>query len=157
MKNTSRPIRRRNIRNGTRSKAVLTDTTGAVEIDEPRDRAAADRQQHQRRLSVGRRSGVFVIRQRAYRSGDSAHFANIYGASVSKETISRITNKVIQEMNDWAVRPPDAPYAAIFIDAMVVRGPRRPSRQVALPRRHRGQTQPGRGTRHPRFVGRHRP
>lgn len=29
-----------NIRNGTRSKTVLTDTTGAVEIDVPRDRAA---------------------------------------------------------------------------------------------------------------------
>lgn len=52
--------------------------------------------------------------------GRSAHFAKIYGASVSKETISRITDKVIQEMNDWVVWPPDAPYAAIFIDAMVV-------------------------------------
>jgi putative transposase len=28
----------------------------------------------------------------------SAHFAEIYGASVSKETISRITDKVIEEM-----------------------------------------------------------
>jgi hypothetical protein len=37
----------------------------------------------------------------------SAHFAEIYGASVSKETISRITDKVIEEMNDWAVRPLD--------------------------------------------------
>src|SRR5258706_9644553 len=29
-----------NIRNGTRSKTVLTDTTGPVELDVPRDRAA---------------------------------------------------------------------------------------------------------------------
>jgi putative transposase len=35
------------------------------------------------------------------------HFAEIYGASVSKETISRITDKVIEEMNDWSVRPLD--------------------------------------------------
>ena len=35
----------------------------------------------------------------------SAHFAEIYGASVSRETISRITDKVIEEMNDWAVPP----------------------------------------------------
>ena len=38
-----------NIRNGTRAKTVLTETTGAVEIDVPRDRAAhvrtADRQE----------------------------------------------------------------------------------------------------------------
>ena len=51
----------------------------------------------------------------------SAHFAEIYGASVSKETISRITDKVIEEMNDWVARPLDATYAAIFIDAIVVK------------------------------------
>jgi putative transposase len=51
----------------------------------------------------------------------SAHFAEIYGASVSKETISRITDKVIEEMNDWAVRPLDEVYAAIFVDAIVVK------------------------------------
>jgi transposase-like protein len=51
----------------------------------------------------------------------SAHFAEIYGASVSKETISRITDKVIEEMNDWSVRPLDGIYAAVFIDAIVVK------------------------------------
>ena len=51
----------------------------------------------------------------------SAHFAEIYGASVSKETISRITDRVIEEMNDWTARPLDAVYAAIFIDAIVVK------------------------------------
>ena len=45
----------------------------------------------------------------------------IYGASVSKETISRITDKVIEEMNDWANRPLDGVYAAVFIDAIVRR------------------------------------
>ena len=44
-----------------------------------------------------------------------------YGVSVSKETISRITDKVIEEMNDWAVRPLDETYAAIFIDAIMVK------------------------------------
>ena len=37
----------------------------------------------------------------------SAHFAEIYGASVSRETISRITDKVLDEMQDWSVRPLD--------------------------------------------------
>ena len=49
----------------------------------------------------------------------SAHFAEIYGASVSKETISRITDKVMEEMADWSNRPLDAVYAAVFIDAIV--------------------------------------
>ncbi|MBP1786141.1 hypothetical protein J3R08_005991 [Micromonospora sp. HB375] len=41
----------------------------------------------------------------------------IYGESVSKETISRITDKVIEEMTDWSHRPLDEIYAAVFIDA----------------------------------------
>ena len=46
----------------------------------------------------------------------SEHFAGVYGVSVSKDTISRITDKVIEEMNDWANRPSTA-YAGVFIDA----------------------------------------
>jgi len=51
----------------------------------------------------------------------SAHFAEIYGASVSKETISRITDKVLEEMADWCNRPLDEMYAAIFVDAVMVK------------------------------------
>src|SRR4029078_9366855 len=51
----------------------------------------------------------------------SAHFADIYGASVSKDTISRITDTVVAEMQDWAARPLDAVYVAIFIDAIMVK------------------------------------
>ena len=84
----------------------------------------------------------------------SAHFAEIYGASVSKETISRITDKVIEEMTDWCNRPLDGVYAAIFVDAVMVKVQRRAGRQPAHLRRHRRH--PGRGERHPRPVGRHR-
>ena len=51
----------------------------------------------------------------------SAHFAEIYGASVSKETVSRITGKVTDEMQAWQARPLDEVYAAVFIDAIVVK------------------------------------
>jgi putative transposase len=51
----------------------------------------------------------------------SAHFAEIYGASVSEETISRITDRVLEEMNEWQNRPLEEVYAAIFIDAIVVK------------------------------------
>jgi transposase-like protein len=114
-----------NIRNGTRAKTVLTDTTGAVEIDVPRDRAATFEPQivkkRQRRLS-GVDEVVLSLYAKGLTTGEiSAHFAEIYGASVSRETISRITDKVIEEMTDWAVRPLDETYAAIFIDAIVVK------------------------------------
>jgi len=116
---------RGNIRNGTRSKTVLTDASGHVQVDVPRDRAGTFEPQivkkRQRRLS-GVDEVVLSLYAKGLTTGEiSAHFAEIYGASVSKETISRITDKVIEEMNDWSVRPLDEIYAAIFIDAIVVK------------------------------------
>jgi len=114
-----------NIRNGTRAKTVLTEATGQVEVDVPRDRAGTFEPQivkkRQRRLN-GVDEVVLSLYAKGLTTGEiSAHFAEIYGASVSKETISRITDKVIEEMNDWAVRPLDVVYAAVFIDAIVVK------------------------------------
>lgn len=51
----------------------------------------------------------------------SAHFGEIYGASVSKETISRITDTVVAEMAEWTNRPLDPIYVAVFIDAIHVK------------------------------------
>ncbi|WP_040785370.1 IS256 family transposase, partial [Nocardia pneumoniae] len=51
----------------------------------------------------------------------STHFAEIYGASVSKETVSRITDKVVAEMQEWVSRPLDEVYVAVFIDAIMVK------------------------------------
>jgi putative transposase len=114
-----------NIRNGVRSKTVLTEASGPVEIDVPRDRAGTFTPQivrkRQRRLS-GVDEVVLSLYAKGLTTGEiSAHFAEIYGASVSKETISRITDKVIEEMNEWSVRPLDEIYAAVFIDAIVVK------------------------------------
>ncbi|MFE2615318.1 IS256 family transposase [Micromonospora chalcea] len=114
-----------NVRNGTRSKTVLTDTTGPVQLDVPRDRAGTFEPQivrkRQRRLS-GVDEVVLSLYAKGLTTGEiSAHFAEIYGASVSRETISRITDKVIEEMTDWSHRPLDEIYAAVFIDAIVVK------------------------------------
>jgi putative transposase len=51
----------------------------------------------------------------------SAHFADVYDASVSKDTISRITDRVIDEMQAWWNRPLERVYAAVFIDAIMVK------------------------------------
>jgi transposase-like protein len=114
-----------NVRNGSRGKSVLTEASGRVEIEVPRDRAGTFEPQivkkRQRRLS-GVDEIVLSLYAKGLTTGEiSAHFAEIYGASVSRETISRITDKVIEEMNDWQVRPLDEIYAAIFIDAIVVK------------------------------------
>src|SRR6478752_2221025 len=114
-----------NIGNGSRAKTVLSEASGEVDIEVPRDRAGTFEpvivKKRQRRLQ-----GVDQVVLSRYAKGlttgeISAHFAEIYGASVSKETVSRITDRVIEEMTDWSVRPLDEVYAAIFIDAIVVK------------------------------------
>jgi putative transposase len=100
-----------NVRNGTRSKTVLTEATGQVPIEVPRDRDGSFEPQivkkRQRRLS-GVDEMVLSLYAKGLTTGEiSAHFHEIYGASVSKETISRITDKVIEEMTDWCNRPLD--------------------------------------------------
>jgi putative transposase len=114
-----------NIRNGSRSKTVISDAVGEVAIDVPRDREGTFEPQivkkRQRRLTDVDEI-VLSLYAKGLTTGEiSAHFAEIYGASVSKETISRITDRVLEEMTDWSVRPLDAVYAAIFIDAIVVK------------------------------------
>ncbi len=68
----------------------------------PRDRAGTFEPQivkkRQRRLT-GVDEMVLSLCAKGLTAGEiSAHFAEIYGASVSKETISWITDKVIEEM-----------------------------------------------------------
>ncbi|WP_245783267.1 IS256 family transposase [Amycolatopsis sacchari] len=114
-----------NVRNGARKKTVLSDAAGEVEIEVPRDRESTFEPQivkkRQRRLTDVDEI-VLSLYAKGMTTGEiSAHFAEIYGASVSKETISRITDKVVAEMQDWASRPLDAVYAAVFIDAIVVK------------------------------------
>ncbi len=114
-----------NVRNGTRSKTVLTHATGRVDLEVPRDRDGTFEpvivKKRQRRLGEVDEI-VLSLYARGLTTGEiSAHFAQIYGASVSKETISRITDKVIEEMQTWQTRPLEEVYAAIFIDAIMVK------------------------------------
>ena len=99
-----------NARNGTRSKTVLTEV-GAVEIDVPRDRDGSFQpkivRKRQRRLD-GIDEIVLSLTARGLTTGEvAAHFDDVYGASVSKDTISKITDKVIEEMTEWQNRPLD--------------------------------------------------
>ena len=49
----------------------------------------------------------------------SAHFSEIYGASISRETVSRITEKVVAEISVWPPRR-CTPCMSVFIDAIIV-------------------------------------
>ena len=111
-------------RNGHREKTVLTEI-GPVTIEVPRDREGSFEPvivgKRQRRLN-GIDQIVLSLTARGLTTGEiCAHFAEVYGASVSKDTISRITDKVIEEMTEWRNRPLDRVYPVLFIDALVVK------------------------------------
>src|ERR1700728_5056208 len=113
-----------NSRNGHRSKTVLTDT-GPVAITVPRDRDASFEPKivakRQRRLT-GIDEVVISLSAKGLTHGEiAAHLAEIYGAEVSKQTISTITDRVMDGMAEWQSRPLDSVYAVIFIDAINVK------------------------------------
>jgi putative transposase len=115
---------RGNSRNGSRSKTVLTEV-GEVELDVPRDREGSFEPQivkkRQRRLS-GVDELVISLAAKGLTTGEiAAHFADVYGAQVSRDTISRITDRVIEEMVAWQTRPLDEVYPVVFIDAIQVK------------------------------------
>jgi putative transposase len=98
-----------NSRNGTRTKTVLTDNAGPVAVEVPRDRDGTFTpvivRKRQRRLSDVD-AVVLSLYARGLTTGEiSAHFAEVYGASVSKDTVSRITDRVLEDMAAWSARP----------------------------------------------------
>jgi putative transposase len=113
-----------NSRNGTRSKTVLTEV-GEVELDVPRDREGSFEprivRKRQRRMS-GVDELVISLAAKGLTTGEiAAHLADVYGAEVSKDTISRITERVVEELTAWQSRPLDRVYPVVFIDAIHVK------------------------------------
>ena len=51
----------------------------------------------------------------------SAHFAEVYGADISKSVVSTITERVVAEMTEWSSRPLASHYVAVFVDAIHVK------------------------------------
>ncbi|WP_443048575.1 IS256 family transposase [Streptomyces sp. NBC_00272] len=113
-----------NTRNGTRSKTVVTEV-GPVVLEVPRDREGSFEPQivkkRQRRLT-GVNEMVLSLSARGLTHGEiSAHLAEVYGTEVSKTTISTITDKVVDGMNEWQNRPLDSVYPVLFIDCVHVK------------------------------------
>jgi putative transposase len=114
-----------NSRNGTRTKTLLTDNVGPVDIEVPRDRDGSFTpvvvKKRQRRLDEVDTMVLSLVAKGLTTGEVSAHFAEVYGASLSKDTISRITDRVLTEMAEWMARPLETVYAAVFIDAIYVK------------------------------------
>ena len=113
-----------NSRNGTRTKTVITEV-GPVELDVPRDRDSSFEpktvKKRQRRLD-GVDSMVISLTAKGLTTGEvEAHLAEVYSTDISRETISKITDRVLDDLGDWLNRPLDRIYPVVFIDAIVVK------------------------------------
>ncbi len=103
---------------------MLTEA-GPVEISVPRDRDSSFEPRivakRQRRLT-GVDDLVISLSAKGLTHGEiAAHLAEVYGAEVSKQTISTITDRVLEGMGEWQNRPLDPVYPVIFIDCVNVK------------------------------------
>jgi putative transposase len=112
-----------NSRNGHSSKTVQTET-GPVEIRVPRDRRGSFEPKvvpkHRRRLE-GFDDKVLALYARGMSTRDiQAHLRELYGTDVSADLISRVTDAVLDEAKEWQVRPLQAMYPILYLDALFI-------------------------------------
>ena len=123
-KGDRRVPREENCRNGYSEKTLKTGL-GEVTIDVPRDREAnfepAIVPKHTRRID-GFDEQVISLYSKGMTTQDISDFLlESYGTKASKETVSRITDAVTEQMRAWQTRPLDSVYPVIFIDAIVIK------------------------------------
>jgi transposase-like protein len=113
-----------NSRNGTTAKTVLTDV-GAVDLAVPRDRSGSFEPQIVRKGQTrleGFNERVIALYARGMTVRDiRAHLREMYDVEVSPDLISRVTDGVLEELQEWQSRPLDQVYPVIFIDALMVK------------------------------------
>jgi putative transposase len=113
-----------NVRNGSTSKRVSTDL-GPVEVRTPRDRDSSFEPQlvrkRQTRLAgldekvLGLYAGGMTVRD------ISQHLSELYATEIGRDTISRITDAVLEDVAAWRSRPLERVYPIVYFDAMFVK------------------------------------
>jgi transposase-like protein len=111
-----------NYRNGSKPKRVRT-ASGEVEIEVPRDRKS----EFEPRIIPKYSRDISDIEQRIinmFGSGMSTReiseqVQDIYGFDVSAELVSKVTDKLYPQIEEWQNRPLSGVYPIVFIDAIV--------------------------------------
>ena len=113
-----------NSRNGSSGKTLATEV-GDVPLDVPRDRAGT----FQPRLvpkGSRRAGGLDDMIISLYAGGMTVrdighHLSRTLGTELSHDTISTITDQVLEEVKAWQARPLEEIYPIIYLDALVVK------------------------------------
>src|SRR3954468_6604664 len=112
-----------NVRNGSGRKTVKTEL-GAVEVRTPRDRDGSfDPKLVAKRQT--RRAGLDDRILGLYAGGMSVrdiedHLTELYGVEIKRDTISRVTDAVLEDVAAWRTRPLDAVYPIVYFDCLMV-------------------------------------
>ena len=109
-------------RNGYGKKTITSDY-GECEISVPRDRNG----EFEPKIIEKRQTRTDEIEQKIlamYAKGMSQRdiedtLREIYGSEISQGLISRITDKILPEVNEWQNRPLDSIYPVVFFDGIV--------------------------------------
>jgi putative transposase len=113
-----------NSRNGTTPKTLATEV-GDIGLDTPRDRAGT----FEPRLvpkGARRAGGLDEMIVSLYAGGMTVrdiqhHLARTLGTELSHETISNITDAVLEQVKAWQSRPLEEIYPIIYLDALIVK------------------------------------
>ncbi len=113
-----------NHRNGSTPKTVKTEL-GEVKINNPRDRAGTFEPQlvgkHQRRLAgldekiIGLYAGGMSVRD------IESHLQDLYGVQIGRDTISRVTDAILEDVQAWRTRPLERVYPIAYFDCLMVK------------------------------------
>src|SRR6516225_2439706 len=113
-----------NNRNGTTGKTLLTEV-GAVDLTVPRDRNGSFEPQIVRKGQTrldGFNDRIIALYARGMSTRDiRAHLREMYDVDVSPDLISRVTDGVVEELQEWQARPLDRVYPVVFVDALMVK------------------------------------
>jgi putative transposase len=113
-----------NARNGSTPKTLITEH-GPVRIETPRDRSGTFEprivRKRQRRFE-GFDEKILALYSRGVSTRDiEAHLRELYGVSVGRDLISRVTDAVLEDVKAWQQRPLDDLYPVLFLDALVLK------------------------------------
>ena len=113
-----------NSRNGTSPKVLLTEA-GAVDLAIPRDRNGNFEPQIVPKGTTrlkGFNDRIISLYARGMTVRDvQAHLEEIYDVSVSPDLISKVTDAVWDELEEWRNRPLDDMYPIVYIDALMIK------------------------------------
>ncbi len=113
-----------NARNGATGKTLQTEH-GPVEIKAPRDRDGSFEPQlvrNRQRRFEGFDEKILALYGRGISTRDiEAYLRELYGVSVGRDLISRVTDAVIDDVREWQSRALDDLYPVVFLDALVLK------------------------------------